>query len=75
VALGLRRTEEELRAGDFAWLDAPADCLAYRRGQLTVVLNAGPRSVPLPAGDLLLASGPLDGPELPPNTAAWVLGS
>jgi alpha-glucosidase len=75
AALGLRRTEEQLRAGDFGWLDAPADCLAYRRGQLTVVLNAGTRSVPLPAGDLLLSSGPLDGPELPANTAAWVSGS
>jgi alpha-glucosidase len=72
AALRLRRTEEELRAGEFGWLDAPVECLAYRRGQITVVLNAGTESVPLPAGQVLLASVALDGPALPANAAAWV---
>jgi alpha-glucosidase len=28
--------------------------------------------VPLPPGDALLVSGPLDGGLLPPDTAAWL---
>ncbi|NPD03880.1 glycoside hydrolase family 13 protein [Nocardioides sp. zg-1308] len=64
---------------EFAWsagdevevLDLGADVLAFRRGLLTVVLNCGDAAVELPAGDLLLASGPVDD-KLPPDTAAWL---
>ncbi|MDZ5660756.1 glycoside hydrolase family 13 protein [Nocardioides sp. S-58] len=64
---------------EFAWsagdevevLDLGADVLAFRRGPLTVVLNCGDAAVELPAGDLLLASGPVDD-KLPPDTAAWL---
>jgi alpha-glucosidase len=64
---------------DFAWsagdevemLDLGADILAFRRGPLTVVLNCGTTPVPLPEGELLLASGPVDG-TLPADTAAWL---
>jgi alpha-glucosidase len=52
-------------------LDLGADVLAFRRGPLTVVLNCGPTPVPLPAGELLLASGPVHG-TLPADTAAWL---
>ncbi len=48
-----------------------SDVLAFRRGDVTVVLNCGKRAVPLPAGEVLLASGPVSG-DLPPNTAVWV---
>jgi alpha-glucosidase len=37
-----------------------------------VWLNAGDAAVPLPAGELLLASAPVDGRTLPPDAAAWV---
>ncbi|NYE35749.1 alpha-glucosidase [Nocardioides cavernae] len=47
------------------------DVLAFTRGPLTVVLNCGDTPVELPAGELLLASGPVDG-TLPPDTAAWL---
>ncbi len=51
-------------------LDVDADLVAFRRGEVTVVLNAGRRTVPLPSGSVLLASGPVeDG--LPADTAAW----
>ena len=46
--------------------------LAFRRGPLTVVLNCGGADVELPAGELLLASGPVDGGRLPGDTAAWL---
>ncbi|MEP7019535.1 MAG: glycoside hydrolase family 13 protein [Pseudonocardiales bacterium] len=71
-ALALRRTEDDLRLGAFSWADAPPDCLAYRRGDVTVMLNAGSAPGPLPAGEVLLASGPLGAGALPPNTAVWL---
>ena len=46
-----------------------------RRGAgLVVALNAGDQSVPLPAGDLVLASGPIPDGTLPPDTAVWIRG-
>ncbi|WP_210649265.1 glycoside hydrolase family 13 protein [Nocardioides sp. SYSU D00065] len=64
---------------DFAWtagdeveiVSAGPEVLTFRRGPLTVVLNCGDSAVELPAGELLLASGPVDG-TLPPDTAAWL---
>jgi alpha-glucosidase len=47
--------------------------LVARRGQFAVVVAMGDGPVPLPAGDVLLASAPLDGGRLPPDAAAWVL--
>jgi alpha-glucosidase len=73
-ALSLRRAEADLRAGAFSWLDAAEDCVAYRRGGVTLVLNAGSGSVLLPAGEVLLASGPLTDGTLPANTAVWLRG-
>jgi alpha-glucosidase len=64
----------------FAWtagdgvemLDLGADVLAFGRGPLTVVLNCGSEAVDLPAGEVLLASGPLSGGRLPADTAVWL---
>ena len=52
-------------------LDLGEDVLAFRRGDLTVVLNCGTRAVPLPDGEVVVASGPLDG-GLPGDTAVWL---
>ena len=47
-------------AGDtIEMLDLGSDVLAFRRGEFTVVLNCGPAPVGLPAGEVLIASGPL----------------
>ncbi len=60
------------------WYGAPSGCLAFRRGDGVVcALNASTRSVPLPDGDVVLASGPLashppTGAVLPPDTAVWL---
>ena len=48
-ALRLRRELTELHGSSFDWLEAPAGCLAYRRGpNLVVTLNAGDAPVELP---------------------------
>ena len=46
--------------------------LALRRGGLTVVLNAGPEAVELPAGEVVIASGEITDGLLPPDTAVWL---
>ena len=72
AALALRR-RPEFHTDSFAWLDGYSDtCLAFRRGDLTCVVNLGATPVPLPDGTVLLASGPLPGGQLPTDTAAWV---
>ena len=48
-----------------------ADALTLRRGELTVVLNCGATPVPMPPGELLIASGAVDD-TVPPDTAVWV---
>ena len=70
--LDLRAATPDLTGGDFEWLDSPAGCLSYRRGSVTVLLNAGEIAVPLPDGEVLLASGPLAGAALPVDTAVWL---
>ncbi len=49
-----------------------ATVLEFRRGPLTVVCNCGSRPVRLPPGDVVIASGPLEGGLLPPDTAVWL---
>ncbi|CAM3647695.1 glycoside hydrolase family 13 protein [Isoptericola cucumis] len=73
AALALRRklqTGEELE-----WLETgPADVLAFRRPNGWVsVTNFGDAPVPLPDGEVLLSSAPLDGGVLPGATTAWVM--
>jgi alpha-glucosidase len=55
------------------WYGAPDGCLAFRRGNgLTCALNASSVNVPLPPGDVVVASGPLADGALPPDTAVWL---
>ncbi|OBI80998.1 glycoside hydrolase family 13 protein [Mycobacterium sp. E740] len=78
--LTLFRRAFELRSGrpefdgSIEWVSSPADTLMFRRGSgLLCALNAGPRTVALPDGEILLTSGPLADGALPPNTAAWLV--
>ena len=71
-ALRLRR-EHALGAGTLEWLPGfPSSVVALRNGPVVVVANTGTSPVELPGGDLLLASGPLDGRTLPHDTTAWL---
>ncbi|MFE6256279.1 glycoside hydrolase family 13 protein [Agromyces sp. NPDC057865] len=71
-ALRLRR-EHALGAGTLSWLPGfPDAVVALRNGTVVVVANTGTVPVELPAGEVLLASGPLDGRTLPHDTTAWL---
>ena len=73
TALRMRRALPELQGSAFDWQQAPAGCLAYRRGpNLVVALNATDDAVELPPGEVLLASARVEGDKLPANTAVWL---
>jgi alpha-glucosidase len=73
-ALELRRAHPGFTGEAVEWFGAPPGCLAFRRAGTTLVcaLNASPVEVPLPPGNVLLASGRLEDDLLPPDTAAWL---
>jgi alpha-glucosidase len=75
TALRLRR-EHGLGSASLRWADevaAPPEGLAFRTGDLLVVVNLGKRELPLP-GDagVVLASVDLPDGGLPGNAAAWL---
>jgi alpha-glucosidase len=74
AALGLRRREPSLGDGPMRWGDAPAGVLAFHRGPgFGCMLNMSTVEVPLLDHEkILLASGPLPGGLLPPDTAVWL---
>ena len=73
AALAARRKHTSDTTEDVELLDAGADLLTFTRGELTVVLNAGTDAVELPAGDVVAASGELEGRLLPADTAVWLV--
>jgi len=74
-ALELRREHPGFAGDELEWFNAPEGCLAFRRtGGVLCALNASGSPVPMPPGDVLLASGPLgEGGTLPADTAVWLL--
>ncbi|MEU5547062.1 glycoside hydrolase family 13 protein [Streptomyces sioyaensis] len=74
TALRLRRAHPDFTGGEFRWLDAAEGVLLFERGAgLLCAINLSDRPFPLPeAPRVLLASGPLDGGLLPPDTAVWL---
>ena len=74
AALAARRSVLAGSPADVEMLSLPSlgdDVLAFVRGDVTVVLNAGSTSVPLPPGEVVIASGPVSD-ELPADTAVWL---
>ncbi|HEU4811831.1 MAG TPA: glycoside hydrolase family 13 protein [Nocardioides sp.] len=71
AALAARRDFANTAGDTVEMLDLGTDVLGFRRGPITVVLNAGTEPVELPAGEVFLASGPVDG-ALPADTAVWL---
>lgn len=80
AALRVRR-ELGLASGALTWNDspstAPKETLDFTVGGVRVVSNMSDDAVPLPAGEVLLASGPLDGSgsprySLPRDTTVWL---
>ena len=51
----------------------PGGLLTVERGRTLLAVNMGASSVPCPAGEVMLCSGPLDpGGTLRPDTALWL---
>jgi alpha-glucosidase len=74
AALAIRRADPALGDGPVTWLPAPDGVLAFGRGAgLRCVVNLSQSPVGLPAhAEVLLASGPLRGGQLPADSAAWL---
>ena len=75
AALRLRRDHPALGRGTLRWLeDAGADLLCFAREPgFVFAANLGAADAPLPAHRaILLASAPISGNSLPPDTAAWL---
>ena len=74
-AISIRRAHPALGDGAIAWDEAALpDVLTFtRKPDFRCVVNLSRRAVELPGeGEVLLASGPIDGALLPPDTAAWI---
>ncbi len=69
-------TRRRLQRGEeLTWLDAGDDVVAFaRHGGWRSVSNLGTAPVPMPSGEVLLASGPLDTGDgmLPGETTVWL---
>jgi alpha-glucosidase len=73
-ALGVRSEHPAMSGQGIEWYGAPEGCLAFRRsGGLVCALNASTAPVPVPHGEVLLASGSLTDGTLPPDTAVWLV--
>jgi alpha-glucosidase len=77
-ALRLRRTERAFGDTGLTWRESADGVLTFDRAggsgaALRCVANLSTAPVPLPAhAGILLASGPLDGALLPPDTTVWL---
>lgn len=72
-ALAIRK-EHFTQDEDTHWLELGSNTLAFARGNgATCVVNFGLQPLKLPPGQVLVASGPIDGGDLPVDTAAWIL--
>jgi len=65
------RRELGLATGTLEWLPSAPGVLAFRSAGVTVIANTSPAAVPLPEGEVLLSSGPVDG-EIPGDTTVWL---
>jgi alpha-glucosidase len=72
-ALAARR-EHGLASNTLEWLPSIAPAvLTFRSGAVTVIGNTGAVPVALPAGRVLLASGPVGAAVLPGDTTVWLV--
>jgi alpha-glucosidase len=75
AALALRASSPAFIGEGLQWLQAPDDCLAFRRpGGLVCLVNLSSGAVPLPEGEVLLASADVSGGEVPVDAAVWLRG-
>ncbi|RZT60780.1 alpha-glucosidase [Microcella alkaliphila] len=70
-ALALR-AELRLGEGSVSWIDLGDDAVAFRTGDVVVIANLSEGAIELPAGEVLLTSGPLDCRAVPTDTTVWL---
>jgi alpha-glucosidase len=69
AGLRLRRTIR----GPLRWIASTEGVIAFARGaSFTCVVNFGPEAVPLPPGEVLIASSELEGGAVPHDTTVWL---
>jgi alpha-glucosidase len=74
-ALALRSHSPAFAGESLEWLPAPEACLAFRRpGGLVCLVNLSAAAIPLPEGEVLLASADTSGGTLPTDAAVWLRG-
>ena len=72
-ALAARR-EHGLAGNELLWQESPGPAvLVFRSGPVTVIANTGSSPVDLPAGRVILASGPVGADRLPGDTTVWMV--
>jgi alpha-glucosidase len=71
-AIAIRHHRTDINDFAVEFVTGPPDVVTFRCGDgLVCVLNAGATAVPLPEGELLIASG-IEGGRLAANSAAWL---
>ena len=71
-ALAIRKQESGLGDGPMEWVELGSEILAFKRpGNFLCIVNFG-APTKLPAGEIIIASGPVDGDLLPADTALWL---
>jgi alpha-glucosidase len=75
AALALRSSSGAFRSEELTWLPAPDGCLAFRRPSgLVCLVNLSASAIPLPEGQVLLATADLGDGTLPADAAVWLQG-
>jgi alpha-glucosidase len=70
------RSQHGLGKGSLAWLEEfSSDVVAFANGPVTVVSNTGETLMMAPAGNVVLATSPLDGDMIPAFTTVWLTAS
>ena len=71
--LRLRRNAFHFTENDVEWLQLGPDVLAFLSGGVLCVLNTGTSAVPLPDGEVLIASAAIVKGALPTDAAVWLV--
>jgi len=74
-AIEVRRSHPGFAGDEVEWYGAPPGCFAFRRkgGGLVCALNTSGALVPLPEGEILASSAPLQDGQLPPDASVWLM--
>jgi len=71
-ALEIRGVELGLGDGEMEWVNLGEDVLAFKRpGDFICIVNFGDE-IPLPKGEILVASAPIRDLMLPRDSAVWM---